>query len=144
MAISHGLVVKADGSWPRGHGFKPRHRILDGCKQIASYYIKENLKIKVAKRGTPKKILKKKIILLKAIAIRGWGTNNENINIDDRKWLTLTTFSSPRNINIEKVRRRYSSFFFLGPARCRCYSLSHLKMKKKNGNNVECHYIWGL
>ena len=45
----------------------------------------------------------------------GWGTNNENINIDDRKWLTSTTFSSPRNINIEKVRRRYSSFFFFGP-----------------------------
>ena len=45
----------------------------------------------------------------------GWGTNNENINIDDRKWLTSTTFLSPRNINIEKVRRRYSSFFWGGP-----------------------------
>ena len=43
------------GSWPRGCGFKPRHRILDGCKQFASYYIKEKLKIKVAKMGTPKK-----------------------------------------------------------------------------------------
>jgi len=51
-AGSHGLVVKADGSWPRGRGFKPRHRILDGCKQFASYYIKKNWKIKVAKWGT--------------------------------------------------------------------------------------------
>jgi hypothetical protein len=29
--------------------------ILDGCKQFASYYIEEKLKIKVAKWGTPKK-----------------------------------------------------------------------------------------
>ncbi len=35
-----GLVVKADGSWPRGCGFKLWHRILEGCKQFASYYIK--------------------------------------------------------------------------------------------------------
>jgi hypothetical protein len=35
-----GLVIKADESWPRGLGFKPRHRILDGCKEFASYYIK--------------------------------------------------------------------------------------------------------
>jgi hypothetical protein len=33
--------------------------ILDGCKQIASYYIKKKLKIKVAKWGTPKKKKKK-------------------------------------------------------------------------------------
>ncbi len=51
MARSHGLVAKADGSWPRGCGFKPRHCILDRCKQFASYYIKEKLKIKVAKWG---------------------------------------------------------------------------------------------
>ncbi len=63
LARSHGLVVKADGSWPRGRGFKPRHRILDGCKRFASYYIKEKLKIKVAKWGTPKKYLKKSIII---------------------------------------------------------------------------------
>jgi hypothetical protein len=44
----------------RGRGFKPRHCILDGCKRFASYYIKEKLKIKVAKWGTPKKIIKKK------------------------------------------------------------------------------------
>jgi hypothetical protein len=55
VARNHGLVVKADGSCPRGHGFKPRHRRLDGCKRFASYYIKEKLKIKVAKWGTPKK-----------------------------------------------------------------------------------------
>jgi hypothetical protein len=56
---SHGLVVKADGSWPIGRGFKPRYRILYEYKQFASYYIKEKLKIKVAKRGTLKKYLKK-------------------------------------------------------------------------------------
>jgi hypothetical protein len=33
-------------------------RILDGCKQFASDYIKEKLKIKVAKWGTPKNIFK--------------------------------------------------------------------------------------
>jgi hypothetical protein len=38
-----GLVVRAEDSHPRGHGFEPRH-ILDGCKQFASYYIKEKLK----------------------------------------------------------------------------------------------------
>jgi hypothetical protein len=42
---------------PRGRGFESR-RILDGCKQFASYYIKK-LKIKVTKWGTPKKIFKK-------------------------------------------------------------------------------------
>ena len=43
---SHGLVVKADGSWSRGRGFKPRHRILNGCKQLASYYIKRKIENK--------------------------------------------------------------------------------------------------
>jgi hypothetical protein len=41
LARSHDLVVKADGSRPRGHGFKPRHRILEGCKRFGSYYIEE-------------------------------------------------------------------------------------------------------
>jgi hypothetical protein len=36
-----GLVVRAEDSSLRGRGFKSR-RILDGCKQFASYYIKEN------------------------------------------------------------------------------------------------------
>jgi hypothetical protein len=49
-----GLVVRAQDSRPRGCGFESR-RILDGCKRFASYYIKEKLKIKVAKWGTPKK-----------------------------------------------------------------------------------------
>ncbi len=31
--FTKGLVVKADGSWPRGRGFKPQQRILDGCKR---------------------------------------------------------------------------------------------------------------
>ncbi len=59
MARSHGLVVMADGSWLRSCGFKTQHRILDGCKQFVSYFIKEKLKIKVAKQGTLKKYLKK-------------------------------------------------------------------------------------
>ncbi len=50
-----GLVVRAEDSRPRGCGFESHH-ILDGCKQLASYYIKEKLKIKVAKWGTPKNI----------------------------------------------------------------------------------------
>ncbi len=44
----------------------------------------------------------------------GLGNNVKNINIDDRKWLTWTTFLTPRNINIEKVRQHCSSFFFFG------------------------------
>jgi hypothetical protein len=52
-----GLVVRAEDSRPRGHGFESR-RILDGCKRFASYY-KEKFKIKVAKWDTPKKYLKK-------------------------------------------------------------------------------------
>jgi hypothetical protein len=59
LARSHGLVVKADGSWSRGREFKPRHRILDGCKQFASYYIKEKLKYKGSQIGHTKKTFKK-------------------------------------------------------------------------------------
>ncbi len=51
-------MVRAEDSCPTGRGFESR-RILDGCKRFASYYIKENLKIKVAKWGTPKTYLKK-------------------------------------------------------------------------------------
>ena len=51
-------MVRAEDSRPRGRGFESR-RILDGRKRFASYYIRENLKIKVAKWGTPKKYLKK-------------------------------------------------------------------------------------
>ncbi len=47
-----GLEVRAEDSRSRGRGFESR-RILDGCKRFASYYIKEKLKIKVAKWGTP-------------------------------------------------------------------------------------------
>ncbi len=39
----------------------PAHYTWDKCKPFASYYIKEKLKIKVAKWGTPKKILHGKI-----------------------------------------------------------------------------------
>jgi hypothetical protein len=55
-----GLVVRAKDSRPRGRGFESRC-ILDECKRFASYYIKEKLKLKVAKWGTPKKIFKKQI-----------------------------------------------------------------------------------
>jgi hypothetical protein len=48
-------VVRAEDSRPNGRGFESRC-ILDGRKRFASYYIKEKLKIKVAKWGTPKKI----------------------------------------------------------------------------------------
>jgi hypothetical protein len=58
-----GLVVRVEASCLRGCGFESR-RVLDGCKRFASYYIKEKLKIKVAKWGTPKKILKKKLWIL--------------------------------------------------------------------------------
>ncbi len=52
-------MVRAEGSGQRGSGFESR-RILDGCKQFASYCIKEkfenkDLKIKVAKWGKPTK-----------------------------------------------------------------------------------------
>jgi hypothetical protein len=57
--VKPGLVVRAEDSRPRGRGFESCH-ILDGCERFASYYIKEKLKIKVAKWGTPKKYLKKK------------------------------------------------------------------------------------
>ncbi len=55
-------MVRAEDSRPRGRGFESRH-ILDKCKQFASYYIKEKLKIKVAKWGIPKKKYKKKKIV---------------------------------------------------------------------------------
>jgi hypothetical protein len=64
LARSHGLVVKADGSWSRGRWFKPRHCILDGCKQFASYCIKEKLKIKVAKWGAPQFFFFKEIVFV--------------------------------------------------------------------------------
>ncbi len=53
-------MVKADGSRSRGRGFKPRHRILDGCKQCLAITYKKVTKIKIAKWGTPKKKKKKK------------------------------------------------------------------------------------
>ena len=40
LVRSRGLVVRAEGSRPRGRGFESR-RNLYGCKQFASYYIKE-------------------------------------------------------------------------------------------------------
>ncbi len=71
-------MVRAEGSCPRGRGFKSR-RILDGCKRIASYYIKEKLKIKVAKWGTPKKKILKKLpsrcVLNVINRLAGFGTN---------------------------------------------------------------------
>jgi hypothetical protein len=55
----------------------------------ASYYMKDKLKIKVAKWGTPKKYLKKICIInynpIIWVIYTGWGNNNENINIDGSK-----------------------------------------------------------
>ena len=55
-------VVKADGSWPGSRGFKPWHRLLDGCKQFASYYNKNFLN-KGSLIGHTKNKYKKKIYL---------------------------------------------------------------------------------
>ena len=49
-------MVKADGSWPIGCCFKPRHRILDGCKRFASCYIKVKIENKGSQMGHNKKI----------------------------------------------------------------------------------------
>jgi hypothetical protein len=49
-------VVKADGSWPKGCGFQPQHRILDGCKRFArAISLKEKLKNKGSQMGHTKK-----------------------------------------------------------------------------------------
>ena len=53
-------MVRAEDSHPRGHGFESR-RILDGCKQIASYYIKRKIENKGSEMGHTKKIFKKNI-----------------------------------------------------------------------------------
>ena len=63
-ARSHGLVIKADGSWPRGCGLKPQHCLLDGCKQFASYYIKDRkIENKGSLMGHTKKIFIKTFII---------------------------------------------------------------------------------
>ncbi len=49
-------MVRVEDSRPRGRGFKSQHRILDGYKQFASYYIKEKLKNKGSQMGHTKKI----------------------------------------------------------------------------------------
>jgi hypothetical protein len=56
-------VVRAEDSRPRGRGFESRH-ILDGCKQFASYYIKEKIENKGSQMGhTKKKYLKKRKVM---------------------------------------------------------------------------------
>jgi hypothetical protein len=50
-----GLVVRAEGSRPRGRGFES-HRMLDGCKRFASYYIKRKIENKGSQMGHTKKI----------------------------------------------------------------------------------------
>jgi hypothetical protein len=52
-------VVRTEGSRPRGCGFESR-RILDGCKQFASYYIKRKIENKGSQMGHTKKIFLKK------------------------------------------------------------------------------------
>ncbi len=57
-------MVKADGSGSRGHGFKPRHPILDECNRLLSYYILDNNENIGSRRGTPKKrkeVIKKRL-----------------------------------------------------------------------------------
>jgi hypothetical protein len=62
-------VVKADGSLSRGCGFKPRHRILDGCKRCKLLHktIEENKENKESRIGHTKKKIKKKRINLSKI-----------------------------------------------------------------------------
>jgi hypothetical protein len=68
-----GLVVKADGSWPRGHGFKPRHCILVGCKLFDSYYIKEKIENKGSQMGhTKKKYFLKILEFTKWLLLEDW------------------------------------------------------------------------
>jgi hypothetical protein len=52
---SNGLVVKADGSWPRGQEFNPAQCLMNGCKQFASYYITEKIENKGSQMWHPKK-----------------------------------------------------------------------------------------
>ncbi len=52
-------MVKGEDSQLSDCGFEPRRRILDGVSE-ASYYVGKK-EIKVAKWGTPKKYLKKKL-----------------------------------------------------------------------------------
>ncbi len=101
-ARSHGLVVKADGSRPKGCGFKPQHHILDGCKQFASYYIKEKLIIKVAKRGTPKNKCLKKLTIKVSLNMKYqiyddltlfFGGSNSNRAIQTYNW-TSSSYAS--------------------------------------------------
>jgi hypothetical protein len=55
-------VVRAEDSRPRGRGFESR-RIMDGCKQFASYYIKRKIENKGSQMGHTKKVFKKKLFL---------------------------------------------------------------------------------
>ncbi len=63
-------MVKAEDSQLSGCGFEPRRRILDGVSEASYYKLQWKKEIKVAKWGTPKKILKKKkkkkIMIVKA------------------------------------------------------------------------------
>ncbi len=54
---SHGLVFKADYSRSRGHGFEPRHHILDGCERCKLLHksLQENNKNKGSRIGHTKK-----------------------------------------------------------------------------------------
>jgi hypothetical protein len=60
-------VVKADGSSPRGRGFKTSNPCTVYWMDVsdASYYIKEKSKIRVAKWGTPKNSFKKRSFVIK-------------------------------------------------------------------------------
>jgi hypothetical protein len=71
VVLTPGLVVRAKGSRPRGRGFEYCH-ILDGCKLAITYSMKK--KIKVAKWGTQKNIIKKGSAKLfwSKVGIRDW------------------------------------------------------------------------
>ncbi len=83
-ASSHGLVVKADGSWPIDHGFKARHRIWDGCKRWSKLLHLKKIENKGSQMGNFLTKIKnwkrfKKTTLTATTKKRKWGktwTNN--------------------------------------------------------------------
>ncbi len=99
LGESLGLVVKADGSWSRGRGFEPGTVY---CMDVsdASYYINSHtkiMKIKVAKRGTPKKYFFNNMqmfiyfLTIYSIISKGiQGGQNSDDTIFNRKKIELT------------------------------------------------------
>jgi hypothetical protein len=65
-------VVKAEDSQLSGCGFEPRRRILDGVSKASYYKLQWKKEIKLAKWGTPKKYLKKILVIMVSKDDRGF------------------------------------------------------------------------